>query len=96
MTGALREGVKAAIENLRPSFEADNFEVALESLSEAGDVVIAIEAGPSACLDCLVPDPMLKQIVDAAVRRYAPEVTSVAVVKRGFATEVSPERGGPR
>jgi Fe-S cluster biogenesis protein NfuA len=91
LTATLLDGVNAAIENLRPSFEADNFDVTLDSLSPSGDVVIAIAAGPGACLDCLVPDPMLKQIVDVAVRRYAPAVTSVAVVKRGFDTDVSPD-----
>jgi Fe-S cluster biogenesis protein NfuA len=85
VTAPLLAGVDRAIEDLRPSFQADDFQVALESLSPAGDVVIAIEAGPGACLDCLVPDPMLKQIVDVAVRRHAPGVASVAVVKRGFA-----------
>lgn len=82
--GTLIEGVNAAIENLRPSFTADDFDISLESLSEAGDVVVAIRPGPGACLDCLVPDAMLRQIVDVAVRRYAPGVASVAVVKRGF------------
>lgn len=80
----LKENVDAAIEDLRPSFEADSFDVELESLTDGGDVVVAIHATPGACLDCLVPDGMLQTVVEAAVRRHAPDVTTVEVVKRNF------------
>ena len=81
---ALIEGVQSAIEDLRPSFQADDFNIPLERLSDDGAVIVAIEAGSAACLDCLMPEPMLTRVVDAAVRRFAPDVTSVTVVKRGF------------
>jgi hypothetical protein len=70
--------------DLGPSFEADDFRVELDSVTDEGDVVICIEATPNACLECLVPDPMLQQIVEASVRRHVPEVGRVSVVKRGF------------
>ncbi|MES2986328.1 MAG: NifU family protein [Pseudomonadota bacterium] len=82
MIGTLAEGVEAALADLRPSFAADDFQIALESLGESGAVVIAIHAGPGACLDCLMPDPMLGQVVEAAIRRHAPGVISVDTIKR--------------
>jgi Fe-S cluster biogenesis protein NfuA len=80
----VNQGLELAIEELRPSFEADNFTVLLDRLSAGGDVTIGIEAMPGACLDCMIPDGMLLQVVEACVRRHAPEVRTVAVVKRGF------------
>jgi Fe-S cluster biogenesis protein NfuA len=75
--------LELAIDELRPSFEADNFKVVLDEVSDRGDVVIAVEATPEACLDCMIPDGLLQQVVEACVRRYAPDVKSVTVVKRG-------------
>jgi Fe-S cluster biogenesis protein NfuA len=83
MTAPLADGIDRAIEGLRPSFSADNFEIGLESLT-AGEAVVAITMGEGACADCLIPEPMLTQIVDAAIRREAPGVASVTVVKHGF------------
>jgi Fe-S cluster biogenesis protein NfuA len=78
------QGVELAIEELRPSFEADSFTVTLERLSSDGDAVICIGAEPEACLDCMIPDHLLQQVVEASVRRHAPDVRSVTVVKRGL------------
>jgi Fe-S cluster biogenesis protein NfuA len=80
----MRRALELAIEELRPSFAADSFAVTLDQLSDRGDVVIAIEAMPGACLDCMVPDTMLQQVVEVCVRRHAPGVKTVAVVKRGI------------
>jgi hypothetical protein len=80
----MNRALELAIEELRPSFEADNFKVVLDSLSDDGEVVIGIEAMPEACVDCMIPDGLLLQVVEACVRRHAPGVKAVAIVKRGF------------
>jgi Fe-S cluster biogenesis protein NfuA len=77
------QALELAIDELRPSFEADNFKLMLDKVSEDGGVVIAVEVMPEACLDCMIPDGLLQQVVEACVRRHAPGVTSVTVVKRG-------------
>lgn len=39
---ALIEGVQSAIEDLRPAFQADDFDVSLERLSDDGAVIVIL------------------------------------------------------
>ncbi|MDA8047752.1 MAG: NifU family protein [Actinomycetota bacterium] len=78
------EAVESALESLRPGLEADGFDLRIEQMSPDGGAVICIEARPGACMECLVPDEVLVQIIKNGISKHAGEVGSVSLVKRGF------------
>jgi hypothetical protein len=54
-----------ALAGLRSTLEADDYRMAL---AETGDrVEVTITAGPAACEDCLVPKPIMRNILHAAL-----------------------------
>lgn len=54
-----------ALAGLRSTLEADNYSMAV---SESGSSVeVTITAGPDACDDCLVPKPIMRNILHAAL-----------------------------
>jgi len=81
--GTAQHDYDAALEELRPGLEADGFELSVESV-EDGTARVLLAALPSACLDCLVPDDTLIAILVGAFQERWPEITSVALDKRGF------------
>jgi Fe-S cluster biogenesis protein NfuA len=89
MATAEDAAVRTALETLRPSLDADGFDLYLESLRTDGTVVVILEARPDACLECLVPDDLLQQMIGASIRKQCPSVERVELVKRGFDTTSS-------
>ena len=56
---------ESALTGLRSTLEADDYRMAV---SESGDgVEVTITAGPQACEDCLVPKPIMRNILHAAL-----------------------------
>ena len=56
---------ESALAGLRSTLEADNYRM---SVTESGDgVEVTITAGPDACADCLVPKPIMRNILHAAL-----------------------------
>jgi hypothetical protein len=54
-----------ALAGLRSTLEADDYRM---SVTESGDSVeVTITAGPAACDDCLVPKPIMRNILHAAL-----------------------------
>lgn len=54
-----------ALSGLRSTLEADDYRMAV---AEAGSAVeVTITAGPNACEDCLVPKPIMRNILHAAL-----------------------------
>jgi hypothetical protein len=54
-----------ALSGLRSTLEADDYRMAI---AETGDrVEVTITAGPAACEDCLVPKPIMRNILHAAL-----------------------------
>lgn len=54
-----------ALSGLRSTLAADDYRMAV---AEAGDnVEVTITAGPAACEDCLVPKPIMRNILHAAL-----------------------------
>lgn len=78
--------VAGALAALRSGLQADGFDLYLLNITPDGDVVVCLEAKPAACLDCLVPDAMLRQVVENAVRQAEPGAGQVTLVKKGFET----------
>jgi hypothetical protein len=56
---------ESALAGLRSTLEADDYRMAV---AETGDgVEVTISAGPAACDDCLVPKPIMRNILHAAL-----------------------------
>jgi hypothetical protein len=78
--------VESALDALRPSLTQDGFSLRIGSLEANGLVKVVVEAGPDACIDCLVPEDLMVQIIEDAIRSQdASEVVRVEIVKEGFA-----------
>jgi hypothetical protein len=85
MMPAAEDGaVRSALDALRPSLDADGFDLYLDSMRTDGTVVVILEARPDACLECLVPDDLLIQMIGASIRKQCPSLGQVELVKRGF------------
>jgi Fe-S cluster biogenesis protein NfuA len=78
------DGIEQALGALRPMLAADGFALSLGSLSADGVVEVVLEATPEACLDCLVPDSTLIQILENSIRERDPGLVRVELHKRGF------------
>jgi Fe-S cluster biogenesis protein NfuA len=85
--------IEAALDDLRPGLDSDGFKLGLHRLDPDGRIVIALEATPEACYDCLVPDQLLSQMVEMAIREHVPDAGAVELVKIGF--ENATEHGQP-
>jgi hypothetical protein len=78
------DNISGALDGIRSGLQADGFDLYVkEAMDES--VVVCLEATPAACLDCLVPDELLLQIVESAVRTAEPGVREISLVKKGFA-----------
>ncbi len=76
--------VESALDVLRPGLAADGFDLRAGTQRGAGVVEVVLEAKPDACLDCLVPDDLLVQILDEAIRSQDSSLGRVDLVKQGF------------
>jgi Fe-S cluster biogenesis protein NfuA len=79
-----KAAVETALNNVRPALDADGFDLRLDSVGDDGAVGVVLAARPDACLDCLVPDEMLVQIIETAIRDQEPGLRQVTLTKTGF------------
>jgi hypothetical protein len=75
--------VESALATLRPSLTADGFDLRVGTLTDE-TVQVILEAKPDACLDCLVPDELMVQMLDDAIRRNDDTLGTVELVREGF------------
>jgi Fe-S cluster biogenesis protein NfuA len=78
-----QQTVESALAVLRPGLAADGFDLRVGDV-DGGVVKVVLEAKPAACLDCLVPDEMMTQMIADAIRREDPSLDRVDLVKEGF------------
>lgn len=76
--------VESALAKVRPALDADGFDLSLRSVGADGAVEVVLAARPDACLDCLVPDDMLVQIIETAIREEGNATARVTLTKEGF------------
>jgi len=76
--------VEEALDVLRPGLAADGFALKLGAVDPGGSVKVILEAGPEACLDCLVPDEVMTRILEDAIREKDASVDHVEIVRVGF------------
>lgn len=74
--------VETALEAIRPSLGADGYLLKVGE-SDARNVEVVLEALPDACGDCLVPDAVLQQILEVAIKDRGDDRT-VRLSKVGF------------
>ena len=73
----LEEQVKKALENVRPSLQADGGDVEFVSVSESGVVSVKLTG---ACGHCPMAQMTLKNGIENYLRREVPQVSSVVGV----------------
>ena len=73
--------IDKALDELRPSMDADGFELSVESVDDEGTVNVALTATPDACMDCLVPDEMMISMLEGVIRDKDPSVNRVELKK---------------
>lgn len=70
----LKEKVQQAIQNVRPSLQADGGDIELVSVSEDGKVTVRLTG---ACNGCPMAQMTLKQGVESYLKKEIPEVKEV-------------------
>ncbi|GAA0899176.1 hypothetical protein [Pseudonocardia zijingensis] len=66
---------ESALSGLRSTLEADDYRMAV---SESGSSIeVTITAGPDACEECLVPKPLMRNILHAALGVPEDDITLV-------------------
>jgi hypothetical protein len=76
--------VEAALDDLRPALGADGFDLRIGAISADGDVELVLEAKAGACLDCLVPEDMMVEILENAIHDRDKSFGAVTLVRVGF------------
>lgn len=69
--------VKQALEEVRPSLQADGGDIELVEVKEDGTVMVRLQG---ACAGCPMSQMTLKQGVEAYLKKQIPEVKSVESV----------------
>lgn len=78
------DAVETALDNLRPALTVDGYDLRLGSIRPDGAVEVVLEAMPGACLECLVPDAMMVQLLETAIRAEDGSLDHVVLTKQGF------------
>lgn len=81
---ATHSRVEQAIERVRPTMQADGFDLTLQEVNQEGAAHVILKATKEACLDCLVPDEMLVGILEREIRSEEPAVSKVVLHKTNF------------
>lgn len=83
----LRAQFQAALEKLRPGFQADGMDLKVGAIEPAGAVEVKVLMGPNACEECLLPPATLAQFFLTAIRSVSSSVTRVDVTLERAATD---------
>jgi Fe-S cluster biogenesis protein NfuA len=67
---AMMETIEKALEPIRNSLEADGFDLKVDSFEE-GVVSLRVQAGPEACIECLVPQEHIKLRIEHRLKGLA-------------------------
>jgi Fe-S cluster biogenesis protein NfuA len=89
---ALRAQFQAALEKLRPGFQADGMDLKVGAIQPAGAVEVKVLMGPNACEECLLPPATLAQFFLAVIRAVSSSVTCVEVTLERAAL-AGPDKG---
>ncbi len=73
----MHDALEGVLGPLRTGFDADGFDVNVESVGDDGVVVVRVGHRPDACEECLLPDDMLGPMLTTAFQRAVPSVQRV-------------------
>jgi len=73
----MKDTLESVLDQFRPGFDADGFDVTVDSVGADGVVIVRIDHRPDACEECLIPDDMLGPMLKTAMQRAAPAVVQV-------------------
>ena len=73
----IKEEVQKALEDVRPSLQADGGDIELVEVKEDGTVLVKLKG---ACNGCPMSQMTLKQGVEAYLKKQIPEVSTVESV----------------
>ena len=73
----MKETLDSVLDQFRPGFDADGFDVTVDSVGPDGVVIVRIAHRRDACEECLIPDDMLGPMLKSAMQRVAPAVMQV-------------------
>ena len=76
--------IESALATLRPGLSSDGFDLRVGEPQDGDDAQVILEAKPDACLDCLVPDAVMVQMLETAIRQKSPSLGKVELVRQGF------------
>jgi hypothetical protein len=79
-----QSAIDSALDFLRPGLASDGFDLRAGEVTDT-TVQVILEAKPDACLDCLVPDELMIQMLEDAIRQHDASVARVELRKEGFA-----------
>lgn len=78
------EKLEQALDVLRPGLDSDGFQLSVEDIGDGGAISVALTATPEACMDCLVPDEMMVDMIKGVMQELEPGVRSVVLNKYGM------------
>lgn len=79
--------LNAALDDLRMGFNADGADL---EVVEAGDTAVTVRLviTEETCLECIVPKPVLVQILQSSVRKKFPNIQTVELIDPRETTSV--------
>jgi len=73
----MKEALETVLDQFRPGFDADGFDVSVDSVGADGVVIVRIDHRADACEECLIPDDMLGPMLESAMQRVTSAVMQV-------------------
>lgn len=73
-----RQALADGLATLEPMLQPDGFSLSLHGIHD-DEVAVCLDAAEDACVDCLMPEEMLQDIVLQALREQDPSVRSVTL-----------------
>jgi hypothetical protein len=70
------EVVAECLEPLSAALTADGYQLIVDRLAD-GPFLLRIEAGPEACEECLIPRPLMEDLIQDAFRQRLPQPPEV-------------------
>ena len=67
------ESIEEALQPIRKSLQADGYDLVVNNFQE-GVLSVEVQAGPQACVECLVPKEMMELMIQQSVKTLARSV----------------------
>ena len=75
----MREALEAVLDKFRPGYRADGSDLFLGSVDPAGVVEVRIPIRPETCVECLLPEDLVANILQREFQAVVPDVARVEI-----------------